>query len=125
MKKLPFRGGNVHRPRCAACNQPIGQAFAFNTNPKHFHLPYYRYADGERKHFIANGREGQTLLCLVFAGSEGITALEVHSWAVRLSAYIRNLRKHHSLDIQTRMEGEPKHGRYVLITPIELEAERA
>jgi|CXWL01.1.fsa_nt_gi hypothetical protein len=80
------------------------------------------YVNGEPKQYLARGRVAQTLHCLVAAGSEGITALEVNSWAFRLASYIYDLRHDYELDIQTKPELHEggSHARYFLITPVEV-----
>jgi hypothetical protein len=55
--------------------------------------------NSQEKVFVLNGREAQTLIALVEAKQQGTTALEISSWALRLSAYIFNLRKECGLDI--------------------------
>lgn len=68
------------------------------------------------------GRLSQTLLCLDRAKSKGITAAEMSSWALRLSAYVHKLRHKYGLEI--RMEEEKHdggwHGRYFLESSIQL-----
>lgn len=65
------------------------------------------------------GREAQTLTALIEAGSKGITALEMSSWAYRLGAYVHRLRHDYGLDIETVREAHEggSHGRYILHTP--------
>lgn len=65
------------------------------------------------------GREAQTLAALIEAGSKGITALAMSSWAYRLGAYIHRLRHDYGLDIETVREAHEggSHGRYILHTP--------
>ena len=79
--------------------------------------------------FEANGRRaevsGQTaraLLALIEAGSQGVTALEVSTWAYRFAAYCHDLRKKHGMDIQTIHEKHPGgwHGRHILHTPVRI-----
>lgn len=67
------------------------------------------------------GQTSRTLYELMKAGPKGVTALEVSTWALRLSAYIFNLRKL-GLEIATLHEEHPEgwHGRYVLVTPVEI-----
>ncbi len=75
------------------------------------------------------GRYAQALKALIEAGPKGVTALEISSWALRLSHYIHILRKddRYQLDIETINEehevdgmGPGIHGRYVLKSRIEL-----
>lgn len=72
--------------------------------------------NSQEKVFVLNGRDCQTLIALVEAKQKGTTALEISSWALRLSAYIFNLRKECGLDIITNTEPHDggHHGRYVL-----------
>jgi hypothetical protein len=67
------------------------------------------------------GQTARTLLALHKAGQEGVTAQEVSSWALRLAAYVLELRKR-DLKIQTIRESHPGgwHGRYVLHTSVEI-----
>lgn len=78
---------------------------------------------------IATGRYAQTLQALAHAGDKGVTALEISSWALRLSHYIDILRKddRYHLNIETQLEehefhgmGPGRHARYFLRTPIEI-----
>lgn len=67
------------------------------------------------------GRQAQTILWLWTKEDSGITALEVSSWALRLSAYIHQLRAL-NLSIVTEDEAHDggQHARYVLKTPIQI-----
>lgn len=62
----------------------------------------------------------KTLCCLVDAGADGVTALEISSWAFRLGAYIHILREDYGLDIEMVREDHEGgwHGRYILHTPV-------
>lgn len=66
--------------------------------------------------FTVSGQTPRTLLALVKAGAAGVTALEVASWAFRLSHYVMALRHRHRLAIPMQWEAHEggKHGRYVL-----------
>ena len=68
------------------------------------------------REFVLNGRDCQALIALVEAKQKGVTALGISSWALRLSAYIFNLRKECGLDIITNTEPHDggHHGRYTL-----------
>jgi len=75
------------------------------------------------------GRFAQTAEALIKAGPRGVTALDLSSWAVRLSHYIFILRKDYGVDITTKMEPHDgpfpgRHGRYVLKSPLHLVEER-
>lgn len=63
----------------------------------------------------ANGREAQALLALVDAGATGITSLDMGraGWAIRLAAYVGDLRKM-GVPIVTEREAHEggNHGRY-------------
>ena len=71
--------------------------------------------DSERQ-LTVRGQYARTLDALVRSGKAGTTALEISSWALRLSHYIFALRKDHNLKIE--MVREPHetghHGRYIL-----------
>ena len=75
---------------------------------------------GEQK-FVISGQELRTLLALVVAGDNGITAHEVSTWAYRLAAYCHKLRR---LGVPISMSREPHeggwHGRYRLDGKIKL-----
>lgn len=68
---------------------------------------------------IGSRQDSRTLLALISAGSAGITALEMSSWAYRLGAYVHRLRHYYGLIIETRREPHEGgwHARYVLKTP--------
>ena len=73
--------------------------------------------------FNVTGQVAKTLLALVAAGTKGITALEVTTWAYRLGAYVHTLRRVYGLAID--MVREPHdggwHGRYVLRSAVSVE----
>ncbi|MAZ75668.1 MAG: hypothetical protein CMH31_00015 [Micavibrio sp.] len=71
---------------------------------------------------ITSRTVARTILALAMAGNQGITALEVSSWAFRLPAYVHILRRKHGLDIETLREDHPHgwHGRFFLHTPVEI-----
>lgn len=68
---------------------------------------------------VGSRQDSRTLHALVKAQTEGITALEVSSWAYRLGAYVHRLRHDYGLAIETLREPHDGgwHGRYVLHTP--------
>ena len=74
--------------------------------------------------FTVKGQIARTLITLVNAGTAGVTALEVVSWAFRLSHYVMVLRHKHRLAIQMHWEAHEggKHGRYVLRTTVAIVA---
>ena len=64
----------------------------------------------------------RALAALIKAGSKGVTALELSSWAYRLGAYVHTLRHDYGLAIETLREPHDGgwHGRYVLHTPCQI-----
>ena len=72
--------------------------------------------------FTVKGQTAKALRALVEAGVAGVTALEVATWALRLAAYVHDLRKRHGLAIETLREGHEGgwHGRYVLRAAVRL-----
>lgn len=66
--------------------------------------------------FTVIGQFARTLLALIDAGPKGVTALDLASWAFRLSHYVLILRHKHGLSIITQWEAHEggKHARYVL-----------
>ncbi len=77
----------------------------------------------DHREIEATGRYGQTLKALIEAGDKGVTALEISSWALRLSHYVDILRKdeRYRLHIETQLEehevegmGAGRHARYFL-----------
>ena len=68
-------------------------------------------------------REAQSLLALTEAGPRGITSLETFKagWAVRLGAYILDLKK---MGVQINTTREPhdggNHGRYILACSVHI-----
>ena len=79
--------------------------------------------DGPRGPDLATGKDARALVALVQAGARGVTTLELsHHWALRLGAYIFNLRHRNGLAIETIREPHDNeggwHGRYVLHSPV-------
>jgi hypothetical protein len=72
--------------------------------------------------FTVSGQTAKAMRALVLAGKQGVTALEVATWAYRFAAYCHCLRKH-GLDIETVREAHEGgwHGRHVLHTAVRLE----
>jgi hypothetical protein len=64
----------------------------------------------------------RALAALIRAGNNGVTALELSSWAYRLGAYVHTLRHDYGLTIETLREPHDGgwHGRYVLHTPCQI-----
>lgn len=85
-------------------------------------VTFTAYFDGTPKTYEVEGREAESLLCLVQTGETGITALEVHSWAYRLASYIHDLRHKFGLDIRTLKEPHEggTHARYILLSAVEI-----
>ena len=85
-----------------------------------------REVDGTERVIKVPGQAGRALLELVRAGREGLTALDLGSWALRLAVYISTLRHRHGLIIETAPEphegpgGRGTHGRYVLRTHVRI-----
>jgi hypothetical protein len=78
---------------------------------------------GPNGRFMVTGRNAQALKALVVAGQRGIITLELsNTWALRLGAYIHQLRHDYGLDIETLREPHDGgwHGRYVLHTPCQI-----
>jgi hypothetical protein len=74
--------------------------------------------------FSVNGREAETLLALTAAGPRGLTSLEAFraGWAVRLAAYIHDLKHDFGVPIvATREEHDGgSHARYFLVGRVEV-----
>jgi len=83
---------------------------------------FVRAKVGDRE-INCNGREAQSLLALIAAGNAGITSLDMGraGWAIRLAAYIGDLRK---MGVAIRTDRERhvggNHGRYTLTEPIKI-----
>ena len=71
---------------------------------------------------ISARQQRRALAALIDAGSQGVTALELSSWAYRLGAYVHTLRHDYGLAIETLREPHDGgwHGRYVLHTPCQI-----
>ncbi|MGD9712373.1 MAG: hypothetical protein AB7V46_09940 [Thermomicrobiales bacterium] len=76
-----------------------------------------------------NGREAQALLALVEHGPRGITSLDMGraGWAIRLGAYIHDLRHKFGVPIETTREPHDggQHGRYTLTGPVQIISQSA
>ena len=68
------------------------------------------------------GQQAKTLIALIEAKENGITALSISSWALRLASYIHILRSKYNLDISTINEPHEggNHGKYHLHNQIEI-----
>ena len=71
---------------------------------------------------ISSRQERRALAALIAAGGDGVTALELSSWAYRLGAYVHTPRHNYGLAIETLREPHEGgwHGRYVLHTPCQI-----
>jgi hypothetical protein len=72
--------------------------------------------------FIVRGQTARSLRALLDAGGNGVTALEVSTWALRFAAYCHDLRHKHGLAIETLREAHPGgwHGRHVLRSQVQI-----
>ena len=84
--------------------------------------PEFPLLSERREIEVTGARFIQTLRALVEAGNRGTTALEMSSWAWRLSHYIFILRRDYGLNIETRNEPHDggTHGRYFLKSSVVL-----
>ena len=71
---------------------------------------------------VSERQPRRALAALISAGSKGVTALELSSWAYRLGAYVHTLRHDYGLAIETLREPHDGgwNGRYVLHTPCQI-----
>lgn len=91
--------------------------------PKFKALNVRTWYEGKTKLIRITGhRNIQTLIALSENLKSGITALDMGTWAYRLSGYIHILRHDYNMDIETKFEPHDggEHGRYFLHTPIEI-----
>lgn len=81
---------------------------------------YSRFVDRNQVPIHVSGKAARTLLALVVAGTDGVTAQGCGPWAYRLAAYVHVLRRKHGLEIRMdRIQaGRSWHGRYVLMSPV-------
>jgi hypothetical protein len=77
---------------------------------------------GEAREICVRGQAARALLALVEAGTRGVTALEVCTWALRLAAYCHWLKKRCGLLIAMVREPHPGgwHGRHILRSRVEI-----
>lgn len=79
-----------------------------------------------RDTYVCKGQSARCLMALVAAGDRGVTAQELSSWALRLAAYVHDLRRRFGLDIHMEREphdgaaGEGWHGRYSLLSSVQI-----
>lgn len=78
-------------------------------------------ANGERT-FKVVGQYARALDALIIAGNAGTTALEISTWALRLSHYIHILRRDYGLSISMELEPHStgQHGRYFLNSSVKV-----
>ncbi|WP_339822204.1 helix-turn-helix domain-containing protein [uncultured Parasphingorhabdus sp.] len=86
-------------------------------------------AEGPSGEFSVAGKRAMTLCALVSNGDNGVIALELsNTWALRLGAYVHDLRKQ-GLEIETIREPHDDiggwHARYVLHSPVTILGEIA
>tara|TARA_B100000508_G_C11404502_1_gene250038 strand:- start:500 stop:886 length:387 start_codon:yes stop_codon:yes gene_type:complete len=89
---------------------------------KKYERLYAVYEAGQvRKILVGGKRNNQALLALIYAEERGVTAAGVSTWALRLAAYVHNLRQDYGVEIQTLKEPHQDgwHGRYVLHSVVE------
>ena len=82
----------------------------------------------EPRHLTITGRQTcRTLRALIDGGERGTTALEVSTWALRMSHYISELRHRWGLNILTTSEPHDggEHGRYVLLDRVSIDPAEA
>ena len=87
--------------------------------------PYRRIiveAVGPNGPFAVIGQVAKALVALFDNGAAGVSALEVHSWAYRLGAYVHTLRHDHGLAIEAVHEDHEGgwHARYRLMSPVSI-----
>ena len=72
--------------------------------------------------FTAIGQNAKALVALARAGTAGVAAFKVNSWAYRFGAYVHVLRHRHSLAIDMIREAHNEvgdwHGRYIRRSPV-------
>lgn len=107
----------------AAVLGAVGNGSGANGPASPYHLPQpahkrlvVKALGSEDQPFTVTGQTARTLLALIKAGAAGVTAIEISSWAFRLSHYVMVLRHKHRLAIPMFWEAHEggKHGRYIL-----------
>lgn len=79
-----------------------------------------------QRQFTTSGQDARSLIALITAGTKGITAQEMSSWAFRLGAHVHRLRHIYGLNIETVLEphesswGKGKHARYILHSEVKI-----
>jgi hypothetical protein len=84
----------------------------------------FKNTKGQWQPFTEVGQNAKTVVALVKEGPGGIIALGLSTWALRLAAYIHNLKSKHGIDIKTIREPHDggHHGRYVLVSELQIVA---
>lgn len=79
-------------------------------------------AIGPNGPMTVTGQTARALEALVRRGKEGVTALEVSSWAYRFAAYCFVLKRDFGLIIETQREPHEGgwHGRHILHSPVKI-----
>ncbi len=104
-----------------ACNPAFGEGHnGDNAGARKRLVRCVRHDGGPA--FVVAGQEAKTLVALAKAGAAGVTAQEVSTWALRLSAYVHVLRRR-GLEIEMARESHSGgwHGRYLLHSSVTLE----
>src|SRR5688572_11738222 len=105
-----------------------GETISTNKPKRRKHSLRVRVAEPEPRHLTITGRQTcRTLLALIDGGERGTTALEVSTWALRMSHYISELRHRWGLNILTTSEAHDggEHGRYILIDRVSIDPAEA
>ncbi|CAN1556863.1 hypothetical protein MCERH10_02430 [Caulobacteraceae bacterium] len=120
------KGLNAAGPRIEAQNaKPSQKRLARHPYPKRDRSRNQKVRiirDDGGPSFTVSGQTAKAITALVLAGRQGVTALEVSTWAYRFAAYCHELRKR-GLEIETLREPHEGgwHGRHVLHTLVRLE----
>jgi len=96
----------------------------FNSNNRNKKLTatFSLQKSSATKTITLKGQTAKTLIALIKAKQKGCTALEISSWALRLSGYIHILRTKYCLNIITKKEPHNGgfHGRYFLLDEVDI-----
>ena len=87
---------------------------------------YPKFMHQDQAPIQVSGKVERTLMAVIFAGAEGITARRCGPWAYRLAAFIHVLRLRHELEIMMcRIQtGRSWHGSYSLESPVIISARK-
>ncbi len=128
----------IENPAPVGAGHGVPRSVSVATQDSHEHKPSHRKKPVRRQRVTARviepagvrviepcGRDAQTLEALLSSGRQGITALDLSHWALRLSHYIFKLRRTYGLQIEMVEEGHGgdfpgKHGRYFLRSQVEI-----